>query len=194
MNITVYCGAREGNDPEFAKRAEELGAWMAKKGHRLVYGGGRDGMMGRVSNALLEGGGQATGITPAFFVLAEETREDLTELEIADNMSSRRERMMELGDAFIALPGGTGTLDEIAEVMAMKRIGMLGKVNKPVIVYNVNGYYDHFFEFLDDMADREFCRREDRDNVIEVTCIEDIERALETAGSIDETRNSKYDK
>ena len=194
MNITVYCGAHEGNDPEFAVRARELGEWMAKNGHTLIYGGGNAGMMGMVSHAVLEGGGRATGVTPAFFVLAEETRDDLTELEIAENMSARRERMMELGDAFIALPGGTGTLDEIAEVMAMKRIGMLGKVNKPVMVYNINGYYDHFFEFLDDMADREFCRREDRENVIEVRCTDDIAKAVESAGSIDETRNSKYDK
>ena len=194
MNITVYCGAAEGMDPEFIERARELGAWMASKGHTLVYGAGNSGMMGAVSDALIEGGGEAIGVTPRFFILAEETRDDLAEVVISDDMSTRRSWMIDNGDAFIALPGGTGTLDEIAEVMAMKRIGMLGKVNKPVMVYNVNGYYDHFFEFLDDMADREFCLREDRENVIEVTCIEDIERALETAGSIDETRNSKYDK
>lgn len=194
MNIAVYCGALSGNDPDFVIRAKELGEWMARNGHRLIYGGGNAGMMGSVSNALLDCGGEATGVAPAFFILAEETRTDAIDLEIAESMSTRRVRMMELADAFIALPGGTGTLDEISEVMAMKRLGLLGEFNKPVMLYNVNGYYDHFFEFLDDMAAHDFCRAEDRNNAIEVSCIEDIEQALEEAGSIDKTRNSKYDK
>lgn len=192
MNITVYCGAAEGNDPEFIARARELGAWMAEKGHRLIYGAGNSGMMGAVSGALIEGGGEAIGVTPQFFVLAEETRSDLTEVVIADDMSTRRNWMIEHGEAFIALPGGMGTLDEISEVMTYKRLGLLGKINKPVMLYNVNGYYDRFFAFLDDMLAQNFCRQLDYDNVIEVTCLADIERALFAAGSIDETRNSKY--
>ena len=192
MNITVYCGAAEGNDPEFIARARELGAWMAEKGHRLIYGAGNSGMMGAVSDALIEGGGEAIGVTPQFFVLAEETRTDLTEVVIADDMSTRRNWMIEHGDAFIALPGGMGTLDEISEVMTYKRLGLLGKINKPVMLYNVNGYYDRFFAFLDDMLAQDFCRQLDYDNVIEVTCIVDIERELSNAGSIDETRTSKY--
>ena len=192
MNITVYCGAAEGNDPEYIARAKELGAWMAEKGYRLIYGAGNSGMMGAVSDALIEGGGEAIGVTPQFFVLAEETRDDLTEVVIADDMSTRRNWMIEHGDAFIALPGGMGTLDEITEVMTYKRLGLLGELNKPVMVYNVNGYYDRFFDFLDDMLGQDFCRRLDYDNVIEVTCIADIERALCAVGSIDETRNSKY--
>lgn len=193
MNITVYCGAAEGQDPEFIARARELGAWMAAKGHTLIYGAGNSGMMGAVSDALIEGGGAAIGVTPRFFILAEETRDDLTEVVISDDMSTRRNWMIDNGDAYIALPGGMGTLDEITEVMTYKRLGLLGKVNKPVMVYNVNGYYDRFFSFLDDMRDQRFCRQLDRDNVIEVKCLEDIIRALEIAGSIDETRTSKYD-
>lgn len=193
MNITVYCGAAEGKDPEFIARARELGTWMAAKGHTLVYGAGNSGMMGAVSDALIEGGGEAIGVTPRFFILAEETRDDLAEVVISDDMSTRRNWMIENGDAFIALPGGMGTLDEITEVMTYKRLGLLGKVNKPVMIYNVNGYYDRFFSFLDDMLEQGFCRQIDRDNVIEVTCLEDIVRALECVGSIDETRTSKYD-
>lgn len=192
MNITVYCGAAEGNDPEYIVRARELGAWMAEKGHRLIYGAGNSGMMGAVSDALIEGGGEAIGVTPQFFVLAEETRDDLTEVVIADDMSTRRNWMIEHGDAYIALPGGMGTLDEIGEVMTYKRLGLLGELNKPVMIYNVNGYYDRFFDFLEDMLAQGFCRQLDYDNVIEVTCIADIERALSAVGSIDETRTSKY--
>ena len=157
MNITVYCGAAEGNDPEYIARARELGAWMAEKGHRLIYGAGNSGMMGAVSDTLIEGGGEAIGVTPQFFVLAEETRTDLTEVVIADDMSTRRNWMIEHGDAFIALPGGMGTLDEISEVMTYKRLGLLGELNKPVMLYNVNGYYDRFFGFLDDMLAQGFC-------------------------------------
>ena len=150
-------------------------------------------MMGAVSDALIEGGGEAIGVTPRFFILAEETRDDLAEVVISDDMSTRRSWMIDNGDAFIALPGGMGTLDEITEVMTYKRLGLLGRVNKPVMVYNVNGYYDRFFSYLDDMLAQGFCRQIDRDNVIEVKCLEDIVRALECAGSIDETRTSKYD-
>ena len=180
-------------DPEYIARARELGAWMASKGHTLIYGAGNSGMMGAVSDALIEGGGEAIGVTPRFFILAEETRDDLAEVVISDDMSTRRSWMIDNGDAFIALPGGMGTLDEITEVMTYKRLGLLGKVNKPVMIYNVNCYYDRFFSFLDDVRDQEFCRQLYRDNVIEVTCLEDIVQALECVGSIDETRTSKYD-
>lgn len=193
MNITVYCGAHEGSDPEFIRTASELGSWMAENGHRLIYGAGNAGMMGALSHALLSAGGEAVGVTPDFFVIAEETRTDLTELIVTPDMHSRRRKMIDLGDAFIALPGGTGTLDEISEVMALKRIGRLSRRNKPVMIYNVNGYYDSFFEFLDRMTGEKFCRSADRDNVIEVRCTADIERALAGAGEPDKTRNTLYD-
>lgn len=193
MNITVYCGAASGNDPEFKKRAEELGRWIASKDYTLIYGGGNQGMMGAISAACLETGGCATGVSPRFFIANEETRSDLDELIIADDMSHRRNIMMELGDAFIALPGGTGTLDEISEVMAMKRLGRLGTITKPIMIYNINSYYDSLFDFLDAMKAEDFCRPEDRTNAIEVKCIEDIERALEHAGRHDTTRTTVYD-
>lgn len=168
MNITIYCGALSGANPEYEKKARQLGTWMAENGHTLVYGAGDAGMMGAVSDGVLENGGKAIGVTPNFFVLAEVTRDDLTELIVPDDMPERRVKMMELGDAFIALPGGTGTLDEIAEVIALKRLGKLGEIDKPIMIYNVDGYYDKLFAFFDDMADNEFCRREDRDYIIEI--------------------------
>ena len=105
MNITIYCGALSGANPEYEIKARELGAWMAENGHTLVYGAGDAGMMGAVSDGILENGGKAIGVTPNFFVLAEVTRDDLTELIVPDDMPERRVKMMELGDAFIALPG-----------------------------------------------------------------------------------------
>lgn len=192
MNITVYCGANTGNDPEFINRAAELGRWMAEHGHRLVYGGGNSGMMGAVSRALLEGGGKSTGVSPSFFIMNEEVRNDLTELIVSEHISDRKKIMIDHGDAYIALPGGMGTIDEITEVLSLKRLGLLGDVNKPVMLYNINGYYDKFFEFLDDMTAEGFCRHADRMNAVEVTCIEDIARELEKAGGEDPTRNMLY--
>ena len=194
MNITVYCGANLGKDPEFAERARELGSWMAEKGYRLVYGAGDVGMMGIVSNAVLQGGGEVLGVTPDFFILAEEIHEELTELRITADLTERRAVMIEEGDAFIALPGGTGTLDEISEVMSLTRLGLLGDRKRPVMIYNINGYYDHFFRFMDRMAEEEFFGRRDRENVIEVTCIEDIEKVLMTAGQSDTGRNRLYNR
>ena len=193
MNITVYCGAFSGANPEYARRAEELGAWIADNGHTLVYGAGDRGMMGAVSDGVIKKGGTAIGVTPNFFVLAEVTREDLDELIVPETMSERREKMMELGDAFIALPGGTGTLDEISEVAAMKRLGKLGEIDKPIMLYNIDGFYDGLLSFFDRVLDDEFFRAEDRANLIEVKNIEDIARVIEGAGGIDKTRNKEFD-
>ena len=193
MNITVYCGAFSGANPEYAKRAEELGEWVAKNGHTLVYGAGDRGMMGAVSDGAIKNGGTAIGVTPNFFVLAEVTRGDLSELIVPETMSERREKMMELGDAFIALPGGTGTLDEISEVAAMKRLGKLGDIDKPIMLYNIDGFYDGLLSFFDRVLEDEFFRKEDRTNIIEVKSIEDIARVIENAGGIDKTRNKEFD-
>lgn len=194
MNITVYCGANPGRDPEFIKRAAELGTWMGQNGHRLVYGAGKDGMMGAVSNAVLEAGGEVIGVTPDFFIIAEETHCELTELRITADLPERRQMMIAEGDAFIALPGGTGTLDEITEVMSLRRLGKLGDKRRPVMLYNINGYYDRLFEFLDRMTDEEFHRPSDRENILEVCSIEDIEKVLSTAGEPVPERNTLYDK
>ena len=193
MNITVYCGALSGANPEYEKKARELGAWIAGNGHALVYGAGDRGMMGAVSDGTIEAGGTAIGVTPNFFVLAEVTRDNLSELIVPETMSERREKMMELGDAFIALPGGTGTLDEISEVAAMKRLGKLGDIDKPIMLYNIDGFYDNLLGFFDRVLADGFFRPEDRNNIIEVKCIEDIARVIEGAGGIDKTRNSQFD-
>lgn len=193
MNITVYCGALTGANPEYAKKAKELGEWMAKNGHTLVYGAGDAGMMGAVSDGVMENGGVAIGVTPSFFIAAEVTRKDLTEVIVSNGMSDRREKMMELADAFISLPGGTGTLDELSETAALKRIGKLGEIDKPIMIYNIDGFYDRLLDFFDVILDNEFFRPEDRANIIEVRSIEDIARVIENAGGVDRTRNTQFD-
>ena len=193
MNITVYCGALEGANPEYVNRARELGAWMAENGHTLVYGAGNAGMMGAVSDGVIENGGKVIGVTPNFFVKAEVTRDDLTELIVPENMNERKAVMIELGDAFIALPGGTGTLDEISEAIALKRLGKLGEINKPVMIYNVEGYYNRLFEYFDDMLASDYCEETDRNNIIEVRELGDIAEVMKTAGGIDHNRNKRFE-
>ena len=194
MNITVYCGSHAGRDPEFTARAQELGEWMARKGHRLVYGAGDVGTMGILADAVLNNGGEVTGVTPGFFVTAEEIHEWLTELLLTDDLPERRSIMIELGEAFIALPGGSGTLDEISEVITLTRLGRLGETIRPVMLYNINGFYDHLLAFFDRVCEEEFFGIRDRESIHEVRSIADIEEVLELAGQHNRERNTLYDR
>lgn len=140
MNITVYLGASDGADPNLAKAACELGTWIGNSGNALVYGGSKIGLMGRLAQSALAAGAEVTGVEPRFFVEAYAQCESLTRLIVTENMEERKAKMIELGDAFIAFPGGTGTLEEIAEVMSKVSLGHL---NAPCILYNLDGYYDN---------------------------------------------------
>lgn len=148
MNITVYCGSNFGDNPHFEEAARNLGAWIARAGHTLVYGGSSVGLMGVVSRAAIEGGAPVIGVEPAFFIEAGVAQHDLTELFVCDTMGERKAKMIELGDAFVAFPGGTGTLEEIAEVMSM---ASLRQLDAPCILYNLNGYYDSLKALLNEM-------------------------------------------
>lgn len=148
VNITVYCGSNFGDNPHFEEAARNLGAWIARAGHALVYGGSSVGLMGAVSRAAIEGGAAVIGVEPAFFIEAGVAQHDLTELIVCDTMGERKAKMIELGDAFVAFPGGTGTLEEIAEVMSMVSLRQL---DAPCILYNLNGYYDSLKALLNEM-------------------------------------------
>ena len=139
MNITVYLGANEGNDPSLRRAAQELGTWIGKSGNGLVYGGSKVGLMGEIAQSALNAGGEVTGVEPQFFVERELQYESLTRLIVTRDMAERKAKMIELGDAFIALPGGTGTLEEITEVMSKVSLNQL---DAPCILYNLDGYYD----------------------------------------------------
>ena len=110
MNITVYLGANEGNDPLLRKAVEELGAWIGSSGNALVYGGSKSGLMGAIADSVLRSGGEVTGVAPRFFIENEFQHEGLTRLIVTEDMSERKKKMIELGDAFIAFPGGTGEI------------------------------------------------------------------------------------
>lgn len=151
MNITVYLGANEGSDPALAAAVRELGSWIGANGHHLVYGGSRSGLMGLLAQSTLDAGGTVTGVEPQFFIQQELQHDDLTELIVTRDMAERKTKMIELGDAFIAFPGGTGTLEEIAEVMS--RVS-LGQLDAPCILYDLNGYYDSLKALLDKMIEK----------------------------------------
>ena len=138
MNITVYLGANEGNTPTLKAAVQELGLWIGESGNALIYGGSRSGLMGALADSVLAAGGEVTGVEPEFFVKGELQHDGLTELIVTKDMTERKTKMIELGDAFIAFPGGTGTLEEIAEVMSKVSLKHL---DAPCILYDLNGYY-----------------------------------------------------
>ena len=176
MNITVYCGSRMGNDPDFVTAAEELGQWIAARGYGMVYGGGNVGLMGVIADEVLAGGAPVTGVIPEFLIEAEKGHEGLHTLEVVQTMSQRKNRMLELGDAFLAMPGGTGTLEEIAEVMSLLKLQLH---DKPCIFYNINGFYEPLRQMLQDMAGAGFLEEEDLDKIRFVRQPEELEPILQ---------------
>ncbi len=150
MNITVYLGANEGNESSFKKAVTELGTWIGQSGNALVYGGSKSGLMGALADSVLSAGGNVTGVEPQFFIDNEIQHDGLTKLIVTKDMSERKNKMIELGNAFIAFPGGTGTLEEISEIMSKVSLKQL---NAPCILYNLNGYYDSLKALLLHMID-----------------------------------------
>ena len=145
FSICVYCGSRPGNSPEFSTTAKQVGTWIGTHGGQLVYGGGRNGLMGTVADATLAAGGRVVGVIPKALVEKEWAHNGCTELHIVETMHERKRIMAEHADAFLALPGGIGTLEEFFEVWTWRQ---LGYHDKPVGLLNMNGYYDSLLTFL----------------------------------------------
>ena len=139
MNITVYLGANKGNDDSLERAVQELGQWIGDSGHALVYGGSKTGLMGILAESAVESGGKVTGVEPEMFIQSEVQYDGVTELIVTKDFPERKRKMIELGDAFIAFTGGTGTLEEIAEVISQTALEQL---DASCILYNLNGYYD----------------------------------------------------
>lgn len=175
MNITVYCGSKTGNDQSYTEAAEALGRWICSRGHSMVYGGGNIGLMGRIADVVLEGGGAVTGVIPEFLIEYEIGHTGLHTLEVVQTMSERKNRMIQLGDVFIAMPGGTGTLEEIAEVISLQK---LGKHDKPCVFYNINGFYEPLRKQFEDMAAAGFITAQDRERILFAAGTEDLDRIL----------------
>tara|TARA_R110000868_G_scaffold231583_2_gene485002 strand:+ start:2767 stop:3315 length:549 start_codon:yes stop_codon:yes gene_type:complete len=149
----VFCGASVGNDPAYVAAARELGTQMAAAGMRLVFGAGHVGMMGTVADAVLAGGGEAIGVIPEFLRAREQAHMGLTELHVVDSMHTRKQMMFDLSDAFIVLPGGLGTLEEMFEMITWRQ---LGRHEKPIVLISTNGYWAPFQDMVDRVVDNDF--------------------------------------
>lgn len=178
MNITVYLGANEGNDPSLRNAVIELGTWIGNSGHSLIYGGSKSGLMGLLAESVLSAGGRVTGVEPHFFMDAELQYDGLTELIVTKDMSERKAKMIELGDAFIAFPGGTGTLEEIAEVMSKVSLRHL---IAPCILYDLNGYYSGLKEQLRHMTEMGLSSEDRQKGISFAENLADIQKLLENS-------------
>ncbi|MBL8708169.1 MAG: TIGR00730 family Rossman fold protein [Rhodospirillaceae bacterium] len=154
-SLCVYCGSSRGSNPAFAALATELGREMAARGVRLIYGGGRVGLMGICADAVMAGGGEVIGVIPQHLQDREVGHTGLTELKVVDNMHTRKRMMFDYSDAFCVLPGGLGTLEELFEVVTWRQLGIH---DKPIIVLNADGYWDRLVAMIDGIIEDGFAQ------------------------------------
>ena len=176
MNITVYLGANEGNDPALKTAVRELGTWIGESGNSLVYGGSKSGLMGELAESVLAAGGTVIGVEPQRFIDEGFLYDAITELIVTPDITERKTKMIELGDAFIAFPGGTGTLDEIAEIMSKVA---LQDLDAPCILYNLNGYYHGLKILLDHMITMGLSSEEKLQGIYFASDLSEIQKILE---------------
>jgi uncharacterized protein (TIGR00730 family) len=153
MNICVFCGSSKGHNSVYSDAAKELGGLFAYHQHTLIYGGGNIGLMGILADSILSKGGRVVGIIPDFLMQKEVGHTGLTELEIVHSMHERKKRMADLSDAFIALPGGWGTLDETAEILTWKQLSL---IHQPLGMLNINGFFDPLLQQMRLMVNEGF--------------------------------------
>lgn len=174
--ICVYCGSSPGSRPIFRAAAKRLGEELARRGIGLVYGGASVGVMGAVADAVVDAGGEAIGVIPESLVSLEVAHSGLTELRVVDSMHTRKAMMADLSDAFIALPGGLGTLEELFEMLTWSQLRIH---QKPVGLLNVEGFYDALLAFLDETVEAGFVRPPHRANLLVGSEPADVMTSLE---------------
>jgi hypothetical protein len=177
--VCVFCGSRFGGDPLYATVAAELGRELARRECTVVYGGGRVGLMGVVADAVLAAGGRAIGVIPRFLYAREVGHAGLTELELVETLSERKQRMADRSDAFVVLPGGVGTMDELFEVWSWSQLGVQ---RKPCGLLNVAGYYDELIGFLERATAQQFIRPQHRALLETARSVTELLDALEARG------------
>ena len=162
-SICIYCGSNKGLNSEYALAASDLGRLLAEKNIRLIYGGGKVGLMGVVADAVLEHGGSVTGVVPTFLSEREVLHHHLSELITVSTMHERKQVMADMADGFIAMPGGLGTLDELFEILTWHQLHLH---RKPIGVLNVRGYFDPLIKMLDNMVSEGFLHSANREILI----------------------------
>ena len=191
FSVCVYCGSRPGNDPVYAEAARATGQWIGEHGGQLVYGGGRNGLMGIVAEATQAAGGRVVGIIPKALVDLEQANTHCDELHVVDTMHERKALMADRSDAFIALPGGIGTFEELFEVWTWRQ---LRYHDKAIGVLNVAGYYDALLVFLANSVRAGFMSEAQMTLFKSDTAVEPLMRAVVQAAGVQKVPNTLEDK
>jgi uncharacterized protein (TIGR00730 family) len=179
--VCVYCGSGPGTNPHFIESAKAFGKILAESGIRLVYGGGSLGIMGAVASSVLDHGGMVTGIIPDFLKLRENALKRVQEMIVTPDMHERKRLMFEHSDAFVALPGGIGTLEELVEQLTWQQ---LGRHTKPVLLANIDGFWEPLFALLMHMRETQFIRQGLSVDILKADRVEDILPRLQAAAAL----------
>lgn len=177
-SLCVYCGSSAKVDDDFKEAAKKMGEILAKNNIRLVYGGGKAGLMGIIADAVMQNGGEVTGIIPSHISDREIQHKSLTELHVVESMHVRKQMMVDHSDAFLVLPGGVGTLDETCEIITWRQLGIH---DKPIIIANLKNYWTPFLSMIDHIADEGFMRQDDKNTFQVVESLGDVMGAIEKA-------------
>ncbi|MCB9989583.1 MAG: TIGR00730 family Rossman fold protein [Rhodospirillales bacterium] len=192
-SVCVYCGSSNKVDDVYKQAAGDMGRLIAQRGWAAVYGGAAGGLMGLMADAALGGGADVIGVVPEFLTKIMDGKEtehqELTELHIVESMHERKQKLVDLSDAFVILPGGFGTLDELFEVMTWRQLGVHAK---PIVVANINGYWDPLQPLIDRIVDSHFARDSDRTQFSMAATIDDIPDLLLNAPEPDKDLRSKW--
>lgn len=179
-SVCVYCGSSSGAEPVFAEQSRAFGRILAQRGVRLVYGGGGVGLMGEVASAVALAGGAVTGIIPSFLMSRERAFAHKAEMIVVEDMHERKRLMFERADAFVALPGGVGTLEELVEQLTWAQ---LGRHRKPILLANIAGFWDPFLSVIEHMRATGFIRAATPVDILTADKVEDILPRLEDAAA-----------
>jgi uncharacterized protein (TIGR00730 family) len=174
-SICIFCGSQHGADPRFREAATQLGELAGAAGLKVIYGGGRVGLMGAAADAAMAAGGEVVGLIPARLLEREVGHRAITELIVAEDMFDRKGQMIARSDAFVILPGGLGTLDELLEVLTLRQLGYHGK---PIVLVNLGGYWDLFNELVERIIEHGFAAPSARTLYRSVASVEDVLPAL----------------
>lgn len=190
QSVCVYCGSSNHVDAHYKDIAKQVGAALAARGKTLVYGGGHVGLMGLVADSALTGGGKVIGIIPEHIRAHEVQHTGLTEMHVVGNMHTRKNMMAEKADAFVALPGGFGTLDELFEILTWKQLGLH---NKPIIIFDVDGFWQPLVKLIGGLIESGFAPRNNYDIFNVVTSVDEMFAALDAQPPVNIGPDSKWD-
>ena len=184
-HLCIFCGSSKGNDPVYEETAIELAKIIVNEGLTMVYGGGSIGIMGVLADKILSLNGKVIGVIPRFLYDLEVGHDNVTELIIVESMHERKQKMAEISDGFLALPGGFGTLEEMGEILTWIQLKL---IRKPIGLLNINGFYDQFLEMLDKMVESGFLKNNNREILLSSKEPQDIINIIKNAPVFEDTK------